>query len=241
MREIGAVLEGTRNIHWTLSAWDNLVYFGHLKGMWGKKLSDRAKLLLDEMELWDRRNDLVRIFSRGMQQKVAVACALIADPPLILLDEPTLGLDVQAALSVKQLVVRLARDYGKTILLTTHQLDMAQDVCHRVAIIIKGQIITDQTIGTLLDVFQKEYYQIKVGGKLPPDLAQAFKEISVEEKEGATVLSGTIVDHHYLYDLIDRLRALDLPLLSINRVEPDLEEIFIHYVNTHNTMQEKTA
>ena len=241
MREIGAVLEGTRNIHWTLSAWDNLLYFGHLKGMWGKKLSDRARLLLKEMELWDRRNDLVRIFSRGMQQKVAVACALIADPPLILLDEPTLGLDVQAALSVKQLVVRLARDYGKTIFLTTHQLDMAQDVCHRVAIIVKGQIITDQPIGALLDVFQNEYYQIKVGGILPPDLAHAFKEMSVEEKEGTTVLSGTIVDHHYLYSLIDRLHALDLPLLSINRVEPDLEEIFIHYVNTHNTMQEKTA
>jgi ABC-2 type transport system ATP-binding protein len=176
-----------------------------------------------------------------MQQKVAVACALIADPPLILLDEPTLGLDVQAALSVKQLVVRLARDYGKTIFLTTHQLDMAQDVCHRVAIIIKGQIITDQPIGSLLEVFQQEYYQIKVGGKLPIDLAQAFKEMSVEEKEGATVLSGTIVDHHYLYSLIDQLHALDLPLLSINRVEPDLEEIFIHYVNTQNGKQEKTS
>jgi ABC-2 type transport system ATP-binding protein len=241
LREIGAVLESTRNIHWTLSAWDNLIYFGHLKGMWGKKLSDRGKLLLEEMELWDRRNDLVRIFSRGMQQKVAVACALIADPPLILLDEPTLGLDVQAALSVKQMVVRLARDYGKTIVLTTHQLDMAQDVCHRVAIIIKGQIITDQTIGALLDVFQKEYYQIKIGGKLPSNHAQDFKEMSVEEKEGTTILSGTIVDHHYLYSLIDSLRALDLPLLSINRVEPDLEEIFIHYVNTHNAMQEKTS
>ena len=72
MREIGAVLEGTRNVHWTLSAWDNLIYFGHLKGMWGKKLTERARWLLNEMDLWDRRDDLVRIFSRGMQQKVAV-------------------------------------------------------------------------------------------------------------------------------------------------------------------------
>jgi ABC-2 type transport system ATP-binding protein len=238
MMEIGAVLEGTRNIHWTLSAWDNLIYFGSLKGMWGKKLSDRAERLLKELELWDRRKDLVRIFSRGMQQKVAVACALIADPPIILLDEPTLGLDVQAALSVKQLIARLAKDFGKNIVLTTHQLDMAQNVCDRVSIIIKGQIITDQPIAALLEVFQQEYYQIKVGGKSSLDLAQAFKGMSVEEKDGVTLLSGTIVDKQYLYNLIERLRALDLPLLSINRVEPDLEEIFIHYVNTHDKKQD---
>ncbi len=238
MLEIGAVLEGTRNIHWTLSAWDNLIYFGHLKGMWGKMLSKRAEQLLRELELWDRRKDLVRIFSRGMQQKVAVACALIADPPIILLDEPTLGLDVQAALSVKQLIVRLAKDFGKTIVLTTHQLNMAQDVCDRVSIIIKGQIVTDQPIAALLEVFQKEYYQIKVGGKFPLDQAQAFNGMSVEEKDGVTLLSGTIVDMPCLYNLIERLRALNMPLLSVNRVEPDLEEIFMYYVNTHDKKQE---
>ena len=131
MHQIGAVLEGTRNIHWALSAWDNLIYYGHLKGVSGRKLADRAEKLLREMELWDRRNDLVRVFSRGMQQKIAVACALVADPPIILLDEPTLGLDVQAARTVKSLVGRLSNEYGKTVVLTTHQLDMAQTICDR--------------------------------------------------------------------------------------------------------------
>jgi ABC-2 type transport system ATP-binding protein len=78
---------------------------------------------------WDRRKDLVRTFSRGMQQKVAIACALIADPPIVLLDEPTLGLDVHAARAVKDMVRRLAREQGKTVVLTTHQLDMAEDLC----------------------------------------------------------------------------------------------------------------
>ena len=238
MLNIGAVLEGTRNIHWTLSAWDNLIYFGHLKGLWGKTLSTRAEALLKELELWDRRSDLVRIFSRGMQQKVAVACALIADPPVVLLDEPTLGLDVQAARTVKQKIVRLAKNFGKTIVLTTHQLDMAQDVCDRVAIIIKGQIITNQPKAELLEVFQKQYYQVKVSGILSSEQSQAFREMAVEEKDGVTILSGTVADPQQIYSLIERLRALAVPLLSVNRVEPDLEDIFIHFVESQDQYSE---
>jgi ABC-2 type transport system ATP-binding protein len=238
MANIGAVLEGTRNIYWTLSAWDNLMYFGHLKGLWGKTLSTRAETLLKELELWDRRGDLVRIFSRGMQQKVAVACALIADPLVVLLDEPTLGLDVQAARTVKRQIVRLARDFGKTIVLTTHQIEMAQEVCDRVAIIIKGQIIVDQPKAELLEVFQKQYYQVKVSGTLSPEQSHAFREMAVEEKDGVTILSGTVAGPQQLYSLIERLRTLAVPLLSINRVEPDLEDIFIHFVESQDPYPE---
>ena len=238
MINIGAVLEGTRNIHWTLSAWDNLMYFGHLKGLWGKTLATRAEALLKEFELWDRRGDLVRIFSRGMQQKVAVACALIADPPVILLDEPTLGLDVQAARTVKQQIVRLARDFGKTIVLTTHQIEMAQDVCDRIAIMVKGQIAVNQPKARLLEVFQKQYYQVKVNGTLSSEQSQAFQEMMVEEKDGVTILSGTVAGPQQLYSLIERLHALAVPLLSVNRVEPNLEDIFIHFVESQDQYPE---
>ena len=235
MQQIGAVLEGTRNIHWALSAWDNLIYYGHLKGLWGKRLAIRAEQLLMEMELWDRRKDLVRAFSRGMQQKVAVACALIADPPVILLDEPTLGLDVLAARTVKNLVVKLAKEHRKTVILTTHQLDMAQSVCDRVAIINKGQIITDKPIEELLDLFRKRHYQIKIEGNLPDGADSAFKDLTVEQKEGFTQLSGTIPDQVSLYDTLERIRSHNLILIAVNRTEPNLEEIFIHLVDSSST------
>jgi ABC-2 type transport system ATP-binding protein len=232
MSQIGAVLEGTRNIQWALTAWDNLIYYGHLKGLWGKKLADQAEKLLREMELWDRRNDLVRIFSRGMQQKIAVACALIADPPIILLDEPTLGLDVQAARTVKNLVGRLSQEFGKTVVLTTHQLDMAQALCDRIAIINKGQVIADQPTGKLLGLFRENYYQIKVGGRLPSGTASTFENMTIEEKEDHTLLTVQINDQASLYHLLDQIRDLDLTLLSVNQTEPNLEEVFIRLVDT---------
>jgi len=231
MHEIGAVLEGTRNVYWTLSAWNNLIYFGNLKGMHGKKLALRAEALLHELDLWDRRNDLLRTFSRGMQQKVAIGCALIADPPVVLLDEPTLGLDVQAARTVKEMVRKLAQEQGKTVVLTTHQLDMAQELCDRVAIISKGRLIADQPVEDLLDLFSEDYYQIRVQGSMPPDLIARFPEMTTREDNGDTILSGPVADQGTLFSLLGRVRDLHLTLISAARTEPDLEEIFVRLLD----------
>jgi ABC-2 type transport system ATP-binding protein len=236
MSQFGAVLEGTRNVHWAISAWENLLYFGHLKGMSGSILRVRAESLLKELELWDRRDDLVRTFSRGMQQKVAIACALVHDPPIILLDEPTLGLDVQAARTVKALVERLARDHGKTVVLTTHQLDMAQELCERVAIISKGRIIADHPVEELLDLFSEEYYRITVRGALPA--IEGFGELTRTEDNDTTTLTGPIADQETLYALLNRLHDLGFPLLSSSLVEPDLEEVFVRLVDRDSEQQE---
>jgi ABC-2 type transport system ATP-binding protein len=232
MRQIGAVLEGTRNVHWPLSAWDNLIYFGHLKGARGRGLRARAEQLLRELELWERRKDLVRTFSRGMQQKVAVACALIADPAIVLLDEPTLGLDVQAARAVKELVGRLARDLGKTVVLTTHQLDMAEELCDRVAIISKGRIIADHSVEELLDIFSEEYYRIRVEGHLSTETAARFDTFTVELEDEDTTLTGPIADQDALHAILGQLRELGLSLISVNRAEPDLEEVFVRMIDS---------
>src|SRR5215510_13761893 len=125
---LGAVLEGGRNVYWSLSAWQNLLYFGRLKGLSGTQIRPRAQRLLTELGLWERRHETVGSYSRGMQQKVAVSAALITDPPIILLDEPTIGLDVEAARTFKDWITHLARDEAKTIVLTTHQLEVAHEL-----------------------------------------------------------------------------------------------------------------
>lgn len=232
MRQIGAVLEGTRNVYWRLSAWENLMYFGRLKGVSGKLLRERGQLLLKELDLWERRDDKIRTFSRGMQQKVAIACALISDPPIVLLDEPTLGLDVKAALTVKQWILRLAKERQKTIILTTHQLDMAQVVCDRVAIINKGQIITNQPIDELLGLFRKSFYEVKIQGHLNGNIPKLSAESTIREEDNNTILSAEVTNSSELFGLIDEVRNLGLELISVTPAEPDLEEVFIKYMDT---------
>lgn len=231
MRQIGAVLEGTRNVYWPLSAWNNLVYFGHLKGLSGEALVKRAERLLRELDLWAWRDGLVRAFSRGMQQKVAIACALVADPPVILLDEPTLGLDVQAARVVKRLVVKLAQEEGKTVVLTTHQLGLAEELCDRVAIIDQGRVIADRPIEELLELFREEHYRIKVGGRLSSGAISRLPGLTVREENDDTVLSGPVADQNSLYDILLQLRDHGHPLLSVQQAEPDLEQVFVQLLD----------
>jgi ABC-2 type transport system ATP-binding protein len=227
MKQIGAVLEGTRNVYWRLSAWQNLIYFGRLKGVGGKVLRARAELLLAEMGLLERRNDEVGQFSRGMQQKVAIACALIADPPILLLDEPTLGLDVQAARSIRERLISLAHEQGKAIVLTTHQMDIAQSTCDRIAIMSHGRLVSDYPTAELLGLFQRECYEIKTWGHMPVEGNAEFAGLTVAYENEGTILSGRIPDQAALYAILNWIRGSGFSLLSVNRVEPDLEEIFI--------------
>lgn len=233
MPKIGAVLEGTRNIHWALSIWDNLMYFGHLKGCGGKSLKERGQILLKQMELWRRKNDLVRTLSRGMQQKVAIACALVADPSLLLLDEPTLGLDVKTARNMKLLIKRLAQDQGKTIVLTTHRLDMAQELCDNVAIINRGSIISHGSADMLLSIHQDAYYDIEyiLEDTAQIDIQVPDYDLKIEKMNDHYRCTGTGVPEGQVYDVLDVLHYHGAQLISVQKRQPTLEEIFIHMVD----------
>ncbi|WP_336211562.1 ABC transporter ATP-binding protein [Nonomuraea sp. LPB2021202275-12-8] len=225
MAQFGAVLEGSRNVYWSLSAWQNLMYFGRLKGMRKAQVADRAKDLLTGLGLWERRNDKVGGFSRGMQQKVAIAVALIAGPPIVLLDEPTLGLDVEATRTVKRWIAEQARELGTTILLTTHQLDVVQELCDRVAVMRQGRLVADLPTRELLATFrERDRYEIRVEGAAPP----GFEAVTAE---GVSTISVRVGDPIEVYDVVERLRAQGVVLESLTQVQPDLEDVFLALVS----------
>jgi ABC-2 type transport system ATP-binding protein len=229
MRQVGAVLEGSRNVYWTLSAWQNLLYFGRLKGLPTAAVRPRAEYLLRELGLWERRDEPVGGYSRGMQQKVAVAAALIADPPIVLLDEPTIGLDVEAARTVKDWIAGLARERGKTVVLTTHQLHVAEELCDRIAIIREGRIVADLPVGELRRRFaRQDLYEVTVRG--PADGLPLPPGFTARAADGSTRLAGPVADQAALYGLLERLRDGGWPLVSVAQVQPDLEDVFLALV-----------
>jgi ABC-2 type transport system ATP-binding protein len=231
VRQIGAVLEGSRNVYWPLSAWQNLIYFGKLKGLRGPEIRPRAQRLLTELGLWERRHETVGSYSRGMQQKVAISAALITDPPVILLDEPTIGLDVEAARTVKDWITHLAADEGKTIVLTTHELGNAQELAGRIAVIRDGKIIADLPTPELLSRFAEDRFEVRVAGLLN-GFAGALPAGARAEPDGeATRVTLRDTDQDALQHFLGRLHDARVPLVSVSQAQPDLEEVFLHLIH----------
>lgn len=224
LRHIGAVLEGNRNLYWRLTPEENLEYFGVLRQVPRKLAHRRGLELLARFGLEDKRDTPVQKLSRGMQQKLAIAVALIHNPQLLLLDEPTLGLDVEAGETVKALVRQIAQE-GRAILLTTHQLDVAEELSDRVAIIRRGRIIAEQSTESLLREFSNSTYQIEVEGTL-----------AAAQHQQATQLGAIIDGSHITYagsseQLYPLLAALQpLPILSVQRDRADLTQVFLKLV-----------
>ncbi len=226
LSQIGAVLEGTRNIYWQLSAWQNLIYFGRLKGVGSRALAERAEHLLRTLDLWEDKNEPVNGLSRGTQQKVAIAAALITDPPILLLDEPTLGLDVKASRTIKNWITDLAQKHHKTIVLTTHQLDIAEQLCERIVIMNEGRIIADKPTQDLLKLMHDEHYQIAIAGKIK-DAGLILPGMNVVEKDDHTLFIGAIYDQEELYNKLSTIHDLKLPLISVTRTKHNLEDVFM--------------
>jgi ABC-2 type transport system ATP-binding protein len=224
LAQVGAVLEGNRNLYWRLTPLQNLEYFGVLRGLSPRTARQRGLELLETFGLGEKRDVAVQTLSRGMQQKVAIAVALLHQPALLLLDEPTLGLDVEAAQAVKSLIRQIAAS-GRAILLTTHQLDIAEALSDQVAVIERGIIIAQAPTQEMIRQFAGAAgsYRIELEQKLDPSRAERLAQQGVEILGSHQLrFSGS---SETLYQVLEILKPL--PLLRIKREEADLTHIFL--------------
>ena len=224
LRRLGAVLEGNRNVYWRLTPLENLEYFGVLRGLTAGAARRRGELLLRRFDLDHKKNALTQQLSRGMQQKLAIAVSLVHEPALLLLDEPTLGLDVEAAETVKQIVRELAAE-GQAIVLTTHHLDVAQQLSDRVAIIREGRIVAKDRTKTLLARFSGEQYEIEVAAELDEPRRHRLAGLGAEVTDGCVVYVG---EPEGLWQVLEVLRPL--PILRVEKDRADLTEVFLKLV-----------
>lgn len=142
---INLISGGERNLYWRLTAKENLEYFGSLYALSGDVLRDRIKELLKLVELEEAADIPVERYSKGMKQRLQIARGLINDPEYIFLDEPTLGLDIMIAKEIRELIRGLAVKKNKGILLTTHYISDAEELCDYIYVLDKGEVIAEGT------------------------------------------------------------------------------------------------
>jgi ABC-2 type transport system ATP-binding protein len=235
-RSLGTVLAGERSIYWKLTGRENLEYFAALYHIPPAVAKKRVDELIERMELKDRANELVEKYSTGMRQRVAIAKALLARPPILLLDEPTLGLDPQAARNLRELIATLKQE-GHTILLTTHYMEEADQLSDRIGIIDSGKIIAlDTPQGLKRRIEQKEIIRLEVSGwrEYIGERLRAMQEVEnliVRRQDEADLWEVNLQatdSRVVLPKLMESISQNGTRLVNMNIVKPSLEDVFIH-------------
>ncbi len=190
----------------------------------GSELDDWIDHLLKRLALTDKANNNMRQLSGGMKRRVLVAQALVHRPPVIVLDEPTAGVDVELRQTLWSFVREL-NSQGHTILLTTHYLEEAQQLCSRIAMLKQGKIVAMDTTDHLLNAFSERVLRVKLADAMPEALVPARAH-----QDGAWHLFS-IHDYKDVETMLGRLREAGAQITHMEVTEPDLEEVFVKVMN----------
>jgi ABC-2 type transport system ATP-binding protein len=186
-----------------LTGEENLSFFGKLQGLAGRRLAERVAWALEFVALADRRRDRVKTYSGGMKRRLNMAVAVIHDPPLLLLDEPTVGVDPQSRNAIFENILAL-RQQGRTVVYTTHYMEEAQRLCDRVGIIDHGRLLALDTVDRLIAAHGGRSILIadRGDGEMRVETDEPLAELLRLQKEG--------------------------PLQRFRVERPDLERVFLH-------------
>ena len=195
-------------------------------GLSGKLRKERVEKYLRELRLWDRRDDIARSLSGGMKRRLMIARALVHEPKLLILDEPTAGVDIEIRRSMWDFL-RKINEAGTTIILTTHYLEEAESLCRRIAIIDEGAIIEDAPMSTVLRKLQREVFVLSLAEPLSAAPALNGFEARLREDADLEVEKGQETD---LNDLFEQLSAQGIRVISLRNKANRLEEMIMHLV-----------
>jgi ABC-2 type transport system ATP-binding protein len=233
-KRIGYVFGGERGVYERLSGYDNLRYFAELYGVPPKEIPGRIDSLLELVGLKGREQERAEGYSRGMKQRLHIARGLLHDPPVVFLDEPTIGLDPVGARELRATIASLA-DAGKTILLTTHYMFEADALCDRIAVITRGEIVAQGTPADLKrTVAAGTVVEVEIFG-MPEGIVERVRRlegvtsVSVEEREQAQMLMvQTPTDVELTQAILGSLDGANVGRIS--RREPTLEDAYVTLV-----------
>jgi ABC-2 type transport system ATP-binding protein len=226
---VSAMLEGARNIYWRLTPRENVRFFASLQGIDPRERREEHTELLESIGI--AVNEPVHDLSRGMKQKTALACTLARETPVVILDEPTQGLDVEASYSLRQRVRRLAEEEGRTVVLSSHNMDTVQEVCDRIIVMNDGYVVADNTVEELVTALRTQAYRVMLRGDISSPIRDSLERSHGIERWDGTAdgvrFEVTIDGSKEFYDLINSLQSADAEIASVSAVEPDLEDLFL--------------
>lgn len=221
-----------------LTAYENLQFLADLYGLPGRFARQRIQLLLEQAGLADRANDIVGTFSGGMQRKLTIAGALLHEPTVLFMDEPTVGLDPVSRRQIWSSLTEL-RSQGKTIFLTTHYLEEAEILSDRIGIIREGKLVAEGTINELRDKIQAiRKIVVRVGKRVDQSVIETkLKRLAVRFPDAVTYdsLHNTLAFDQpkdlplvtYLQAVLAELKGEEIPFSKFATVEPSLEQVFL--------------
>ena len=225
-KQIIGVAPAMSNAYVDLSAWRNLMFMAGLYGVGKKAREERARELLKMFDLYDRKDQLVKGFSKGMKQKLILCMALINDSQILFLDEPTSGLDVQSSRLIRN-VLRNLNDIGKTIFLTTHNIEEANQLCDRVAIIDRGRIITIDSPERLRSRIEgARFVEVAFDKQINPKLLLLEGVSDVKKIEKKFKLYTDEPDE-VIFHLVNFARSNNLKVVDLKILTPSLEDVFV--------------
>ena len=216
----------------SLTARENLLFWGRMYGMGGLQLKQRANEVLEQIGLLDRANDRIETYSGGMKRRVNIGVGLLHKPKVLFLDEPTVGIDPQSRRRILDSVKQLNQD-GMSILYTTHYMEEAQELSDRVGILDHGKLIAlgsqkelTQTVG------EHDLLRLHVGGYEDADkLARELESLPVVIQSSSSDHTVVLMVHEAeeaLAPVIVRTNELQVRVLSVDIQEPNLEAVFLH-------------
>jgi len=230
---LGAMLSGERSLYWKLTGRENLEYFAALYHVPPGETKARIANVLAAVKLADRADDYVERYSTGMRQRLALARALLPNPPLVVLDEPTVGLDPQASRDLRDRVREL-KAQGRTVLLTTHYMEEADQLCDRIAIIDHGRIVALDTPTALKRTIRAEevvHLEIALDGDERPVIDRLARSATVarsERSNGTLVVTAHCASaRDFVPAAFDAARSTGATIRHVEVVPVTLEDVFL--------------
>lgn len=236
LKNVGALVE-TPEFYNYLTPFEVLSYFGKLRGMADPALKKRIQRVLEIVKLSEWSTTRIGKFSRGMKQRLGIGQAILHDPPILILDEPALGLDPRGTYEMREIIKAMVKE-GKTAFLASHMLHEVQETCDHVALLDKGKLLAYDSINNLETFFKARKIHVDLLRPLKPveieriRKIEKVKTVSAEERGLVVNLDGTETDQAQLLTVL--VKELGIPVASFKPSMEALEDIYLQLIKEGN-------